>query len=119
VPAGAPRARAHPGIDRGPWPAGAAGAVGRERVGHRPPVGIRMDEPGLADVLAARGRIAPHLTRTPFRPYPALAAAVGADVRVKHENHNPTAAFKVRGGINLVSQLTQEEREHGLVTAST
>ena len=78
-----------------------------------------MQEPRLADVLAARTRIAPHLTRTAFRPYPALAEAVGADVWVKHENHNPTAAFKVRGGINLVSQLSPEERERGLVTAST
>ena len=78
-----------------------------------------MHEPSLADVLAARTRIAPHLGRTAFRPYPALAEAVGADVWVKHENHNPTAAFKVRGGINLVSQLAPEERERGLVTAST
>ena len=78
-----------------------------------------MQEPRLADVLAARTRIAPHLTRTAFRPYPALAETVGADVWVKHENHNPTAAFKVRGGINLVSQLSPEERERGLVTAST
>jgi threonine dehydratase len=78
-----------------------------------------MDEPGIADVLAARGRIAPYLARTAFRPYPALSEAIGADVRVKHENHNPTAAFKVRGGINLVSQLTPEERSRGLVTAST
>jgi threonine dehydratase len=78
-----------------------------------------MNQPGLADVLAARGRIAPYLARTPFRPYPALSEAVGADVWVKHENHNPTAAFKVRGGINLVSQLSPEERSSGLVTAST
>ncbi len=78
-----------------------------------------MHEPELADVLAARTRIAPHLPRTAFRPYPALAEAVGADVWVKHENHNPTAAFKVRGGINLVSQLTPEEGGRGLVTAST
>jgi threonine dehydratase len=78
-----------------------------------------MDEPGLADVLAARGRIAPHLARTAFRPYPVLADSLGADVWVKHENHNPTAAFKVRGGINLVSRLTPEERSRGLVTAST
>jgi threonine dehydratase len=78
-----------------------------------------MHEPRLADVVAARTRIAPHLGRTAFRPYPALAEAVGADVWVKHENHNPTAAFKVRGGINLVSRLSPEERERGLVTAST
>jgi len=78
-----------------------------------------MDEPKLADVLAARTRIAPYLGRTAFRPYPALAEAVGADVWVKHENHNPTAAFKVRGGVNLVSQLAPAERGRGLVTAST
>ena len=54
-----------------------------------------------------------------FRRYPRLADLVGADVWVKHENHQPTAAFKVRGGINLVSQLDAAERERGLITAST
>jgi threonine dehydratase len=38
---------------------------------------------------------------------------------VKHENHNPTGAFKVRGGINLVSRLTDDERESGVIAAST
>lgn len=38
---------------------------------------------------------------------------------MKHENHQPTGAFKVRGGVNLVSRLTAEERERGLVCAST
>jgi threonine dehydratase len=38
---------------------------------------------------------------------------------VKHENHNPTSAFKVRGGLNLVRTLTADERARGLVTAST
>jgi threonine dehydratase len=75
--------------------------------------------PGLADVLAARRRIEPHLPRTAFRRYPRLADLVGADVWVKHENHHPTAAFKVRGGINLVSQLDVAERDRGLITAST
>jgi threonine dehydratase len=73
----------------------------------------------LADVLAARRRIAPHLRPTAFRPYPALAEAVGADVWVKHENHQPTGAFKVRGGVNLVAHLDAAERERGLITAST
>ena len=70
-------------------------------------------------MLAARRRIEPHLPRTAFRRYPRLAELVGADVWVKHENHHPTAAFKVRGGINLVSQLDAAERERGLITAST
>ena len=38
---------------------------------------------------------------------------------VKHENHLPTGAFKVRGGVNLVSQLSEDERERGLIAAST
>ena len=38
---------------------------------------------------------------------------------VKHENHQPVGAFKVRGGVNLVSQLTADERRRGVIAAST
>ncbi len=75
--------------------------------------------PDLADVLAARRRIAPHLRPTPQYRYPALDALTGAQVWVKHENHQPVGAFKVRGGVNLVSQLGAGERGRGVVTAST
>jgi threonine dehydratase len=75
--------------------------------------------PGLADVLAARRRIAPHLPRTPLFSYPRLDELVGARVHVKHENHQPTGAFKVRGGVNLVAQLSGDERERGLIASST
>jgi threonine dehydratase len=37
----------------------------------------------------------------------------------KHENYQPVGAFKVRGGINLVSQLSAQERERGVISAST
>ena len=40
-------------------------------------------------------------------------------MRVKHENHQPVGAFKVRGGVNLVSQLTADERDRGVIAAST
>jgi len=40
-------------------------------------------------------------------------------VWVKHENHQPIGAFKVRGGVNLVAQLNDEERRAGLISAST
>ncbi len=75
--------------------------------------------PDLADVLAARQRIAPYLKPTPLHRYPALDALTGAKVWVKHENHQPIAAFKVRGGINLISQLSEDERQRGVITAST
>ncbi len=75
--------------------------------------------PTLADVYAARERLAPVLRRTPLLGHPLLAEALGCDVHVKHENHNPTGAFKVRGGLNLVGTLPEEERRRGVITAST
>jgi threonine dehydratase len=75
--------------------------------------------PDLADVLAARQRIAPYLQPTPLYRYPALDAMTGARVWVKHENHQPVGAFKVRGGVNLVSQLGADERQRGVIAAST
>ena len=75
--------------------------------------------PDLADVLAARQRIAPYLQPTPLYRYPALDALTGARVWVKHENHLPVGAFKVRGGVNLISQLTAAERDRGVIAAST
>jgi len=78
-----------------------------------------LTAPDLADVLAARKRIAPYLRSTPLYRYPALDAVAGTQVWVKHENHLPVGAFKVRGGVNLVSQLTADERRRGVIAAST
>jgi threonine dehydratase len=75
--------------------------------------------PDLDDVLAARQRIAPYLQPTPLYRYPALDALTCARVRVKHENHQPVGAFKVRGGVNLISQLSADERRRGVIAAST
>jgi len=75
--------------------------------------------PDLADVLAARQRIAPYLGPTPLYRYPVLDELTGARLWIKHENHQPVGAFKVRGGVNLVSQLSAEERHRGVITAST
>lgn len=77
------------------------------------------DVPTLGDVLAARRRITPYLRPTPLHNYPSLDELVGTEVWVKHENHQPVGAFKVRGGVNLVSRLDEEERRRGLVAAST
>jgi threonine dehydratase len=75
--------------------------------------------PDLGDVFAARRRIAPYLAPTPLYSYPALDALAGTRLLVKHENHQPVGAFKVRGGVNLVSQLSDDERRRGVITAST
>lgn len=73
----------------------------------------------LADVLEARRRISPHLRATPLYSYGGLDELLGAETWVKHENHQPVGAFKVRGGVNLVSQLGEDERRRGLIAAST
>ena len=51
--------------------------------------------------------------------HPLLAAESGLDIWVKHENHNPTGAFKIRGGFNLIGGFSADERRRGVVTAST
>jgi threonine dehydratase len=73
----------------------------------------------LADVLEARRRISPYLRATPLYNYLGLDDVAGAEIWVKHENHQPVGAFKVRGGVNLVAQLSDEERARGLIAAST
>ena len=78
-----------------------------------------MNIPTFRDVLAAQRRIRPHLARTPLHRYPALDELLGTEAYVKHENYQPVGAFKVRGGVNLVSQLSPEERERGVIAAST
>lgn len=78
-----------------------------------------MEIPGLKDVLLAQRQIRPYLSRTPLHSHPAINALVGTEVYIKHENYQPIGAFKVRGGINLISQLDSEERSRGVITAST
>src|SRR5207244_7195345 len=78
-----------------------------------------MHTPTFQDVLLAQRQIRPYLLRTPLHSYPAMNALLGTEVYIKHENYQPIGAFKVRGGINLISQLTPQEREHGVIAAST
>ncbi|MCG6928547.1 MAG: pyridoxal-phosphate dependent enzyme [Acidobacteria bacterium] len=66
------------------------------------------DEPiSFADVRAARDRIRLHLPVTPLRRYPLLDQQVGRGIRVlvKHENFQPTGAFKVRNGVSALTAL--------------
>ncbi|HET6781758.1 MAG TPA: threonine/serine dehydratase [bacterium] len=78
-----------------------------------------MQIPSLADVLRARLQIRPYLRHTPLFSYAALSRLVGTEVWIKHENHQPVGAFKVRGGVNLISQLSADEQRRGVIAAST
>src|SRR2546422_4888284 len=77
-----------------------------------------MSAPTLKDVYEARERVYRVLTPTPLLRHPLLAAETGLDIRVKHENHNPTGSFKIRGGLNLIGGLPAPERR-GVIAAST
>src|SRR3954449_11179527 len=72
------------------------------------------------DVLDARKRIASRLPPTPLRRYAPLDDAVGYGIRVfvKHENHQPTQAFKVRNALSALSALGEAERKRGVVAAT-
>jgi threonine dehydratase len=85
------------------------------------PVGTvgRVEIPTFADVLSAAAAIRPYLSPTPLLRHPLLDRAVGVGVWVKHENHQPTGAFKVRGGVNLLSRLGPAARHRGVIAAST
>ena len=78
-----------------------------------------MNLPTFTDVLRARNTIAPYLQPTPLHRWKSLDEEVGTVVWVKHENHQPICAFKVRGGINLVFNLDAEARARRVITAST
>ncbi len=74
----------------------------------------------LADIRAARIRLAPLLSPTPLRNYRELDDAVGHSIRVsvKHENFNPTGSFKVRNGLSFMTALPDEARARGVVAAT-
>ncbi|HKD77374.1 MAG TPA: pyridoxal-phosphate dependent enzyme, partial [Ktedonobacterales bacterium] len=69
-------------------------------------------------ILAARDRIAGLARRTPVEPASYLSDIVGASCWLKMECWQATGSFKMRGAANRLSQLTQEERARGVVTAS-
>ena len=74
----------------------------------------------IADVLQARERIRGTLPPTPLRRYAPLDEYVGYGMRVfvKHENHQPTQAFKARNALAALTSLSAEERNKGVVGAS-
>lgn len=71
------------------------------------------------DILDAQRAIGPYLRRTPLYHYASLSQTLGFDVFIKHENHQPVGAFKVRGGVNLISRLSEADRRRGVIAVST
>lgn len=72
-----------------------------------------------SDILDALPRVHAVLRPTLLRNWPGLSELLGCELYLKHENHQPVGAFKVRGGINLVGTLSEEERRTGILGVST
>ncbi|MGZ3407574.1 MAG: threonine ammonia-lyase, partial [Polyangia bacterium] len=74
----------------------------------------------IDDVRRAAERIRPHLSPTALRDYAPLDDVVGGGIRVlvKHENHQPTNAFKVRNGVSAVAALDEDQRRRGIIAAT-
>ena len=78
-----------------------------------------VQPPTLLDAYEARKTIAPYLARTPLHYSPGLSQLFEAEIYLKHEEYHPLGAFKGRGGINLLAHLSDDERQRGVITAST
>lgn len=75
--------------------------------------------PNLEQLDEAAALVYAHMQASPQIEWPLLNERCGARVLVKHENHNPTGAFKVRGGLHYLSRLKQREpATRGLITAT-
>ncbi|WP_426265551.1 threonine ammonia-lyase [Sphingomonas sp. LHG3443-2] len=77
-----------------------------------------MTPPQIADIRTAAERIAGAVVRTPFLKSRTLSEIIGAEVWLKFENLQFTAAYKERGALNKLLQLTDDERARGVIAAS-
>lgn len=73
----------------------------------------------LADVGAAAKRIAPWIHRTPLLSSRSLSERIGVEVRLKCENLQRAGSFKVRGAMNALLQIAENERSRGVVAFSS
>ncbi|CAN5622774.1 threonine ammonia-lyase [soil metagenome] len=73
----------------------------------------------VTDILDARKVVNRYLSPTPTIQPASLSAELGFNITLKCENLQPIGAFKIRGGVNLLSRLDDEVLEKGVVTAST
>jgi threonine dehydratase len=78
-----------------------------------------MTLPGLDAIEAASRIVYRVMTPTPQIRWPLLGVRTGADVWVKHENHTPAGAFKIRGGLVYIEELRQQEPNVSGVIAAT
>jgi threonine dehydratase len=75
--------------------------------------------PGLVEIEAAAKLVYEHMPATPQYSWPLINERAGAEVWVKHENHTPVGAFKIRGGLVYMDWLRRERPEVKTVVSAT
>ena len=80
---------------------------------------MKWKRPNFKNILEARQVIKDYMPRTPIYSYPFLNQLLGTKVYIKHENHTPTGVFKARGALFLFSRLDSQQKDKGVITAST
>ena len=76
--------------------------------------------PTLREIEDAKHLIRPHVRETPTYRWPLLEEGLGCEVWVKHENHTPVGAFKIRGGLVYLDELRRTQPEvRGVIAATT
>lgn len=76
--------------------------------------------PTLQEIEAAKTLIRPLIRETPTYRWPLLEAGLGCELWVKHENHTPVGAFKIRGGLVYMDELKRREPQvQGVIAATT
>lgn len=86
---------------------------------HETVPGEHLVPPTLQDVFLARKVVDRYLKPTPLLYSESLSRKLGFDLWLKCENLQPIGAFKIRGGIYLISRLSAEQRARGVASAST
>ncbi|MBP7340861.1 MAG: threonine/serine dehydratase [Deltaproteobacteria bacterium] len=76
------------------------------------------EQVNLNRTLMARALINKYLNRTNLICYSELSRLIGCEAFVKHENHNPTGSFKIRGALNFFHHMSKEELETGILVAT-
>jgi threonine dehydratase len=76
--------------------------------------------PTLSEIEAAKVLIRPHIRETPTYRWPLLEACLGCELWLKHENHTPVGAFKIRGGLVYMDELKRQQPDvRGVIAATT
>ena len=76
--------------------------------------------PTLSEIEAAKALIRPHIRETPTYRWPLLETGIGCELWLKHENHTPVGAFKIRGGLVYMDELKRHQPEvRGVIAATT